>query len=461
MEQNKRTYYFLGIGGIGMSAIARYLNMQGNKVLGYDRNKTELTEQLEKEGMEINYEDIVENVPQQIDLCIYTPAIPEESIQFQTIKLKGIKTEKRSVALGHITKDKKVIAVSGSHGKTTACGMMTHILGNSIVGCSAFLGGILKSVNNNFIFNLQSPYVIVEADEYDRSFLQLNPYIGVITSIDADHLDIYKNYNSLHKAFEDFALLTNDNGQLVIKTERQELIEELKYKKPVSSYALEDIKADTYGCNIRIYKEAYYFDFNDNGETFFDLQMNYPGRHNVENAILATKICNFVFKQEGLDKKQREQILRMGLKTFSGMKRRFDYIIRSEKKIFIDDYAHHPKEIRATISSLREMYPNKHLTGIFQPHLYSRTKDLANEFAKSLELLDTVILLPIYPAREQPIEGVSSHLILYKINKSDKYYVTKQQLYPLLEVLEPEFLITMGAGDIDRELEKIKQTLNK
>ena len=190
MEQNKRTYYFLGIGGIGMSAIARYLNMQGNKVLGYDRNKTELTEQLEKEGMEINYEDIVENVPQQIDLCIYTPAIPEESIQFQTIKLKGIKTEKRSVALGHITKDKKVIAVSGSHGKTTACGMITHILGNSIVGCSAFLGGILKSVNNNFIFNLQSPYVIVEADEYDRSFLQLNPYIGVITSIDADHLDI-------------------------------------------------------------------------------------------------------------------------------------------------------------------------------------------------------------------------------------------------------------------------------
>lgn len=460
MEENKRkTYYFLGIGGIGMSAIARYLNMQGHKVLGYDRTKTNLTKELENEGIEINYEDTEEKLPQNIDMCIYTPAIPEDNRQFQTIKQRGIAIEKRSVALGHITKSKKVIAVSGSHGKTTTCGMITHILYDSEIGCSAFLGGILKSANNNFLFNANSPYVVVEADEYDRSFLQLSPFVSVITSIDADHLDIYGNYDNLYKAFEAFALLTNENGLLIVKSEKEKLIKDLKDKKNLSTYALSDIEADTYAWNIRIYKGEYFFDLNDGGETFFDFQMSYPGKHNIENVVVAIKVCNFILKQEGLNKKQREEILRKGVKTFSGMKRRLDYVIRTEQRIFIDDYAHHPKEIEATVSSLREMYPNKHLTGIFQPHLYSRTKDLAQEFAKSLQLLDAVILLPIYPAREKPIEGVTSHIILHKINKMDKYYVNKQQLYPLLEALQPEFLITMGAGDIDREIDKIKQTL--
>ncbi|MDO5759612.1 MAG: UDP-N-acetylmuramate--L-alanine ligase [Bacteroidota bacterium] len=461
MEQERKTYYFLGIGGIGMSAIARYLNMQGHRVLGYDRVATELTKKLEAEGIQINYEDREENIPAGIDLCIYTPAIPESNIQFERIKASGVLMEKRSVALGHITKNKKVIAISGSHGKTTTCGMITHILSYSTVGCSAFLGGILKSVNNNFVFNNNSPYVVVEADEYDRSFLQLSPYISVITSIDADHLDIYQNYENLHKAFEDFALLTNNRGQLIVKTERKEIIEKLREKKPLSTYALNDIEADTYAWNIRIYKGSYYFDLNDYGETFFDLQMNYPGRHNIENAVVAMKVCNFVLKQEGISKSKREEILRQALSTFSGMKRRLDYIINNDRQIFIDDYAHHPKEIEATILSLKELYPNKQLTGIFQPHLYSRTKDLAKEFAKSLELLDSVILLPIYPAREEPIKGVTSHLIMQNINKMDKYYVSKEQLYPLLEALQPELLLTMGAGDIDREIDKIKQILSK
>lgn len=460
-ERERKTYYFLGIGGIGMSAIARYLNMQGHRVFGYDRVESNLTKELEKEGIQINYEDKEEYLPENIDMCIYTPAIPEDNRQFQKIRQSGIAMEKRSVALGHITKGKKVLAVSGSHGKTTTCGMIAHILYNSEIGCSAFLGGILKSVNNNFLFNGNSPYVVVEADEYDRSFLQLSPFVSVITSIDADHLDIYGNYENLHKAFEEFALLTNDNGQLIIKADKKELIKELRDKKNLSTYALSDIEADTYAWNIRIYKGEYFFDFNDGGETFFDLQMSYPGRHNIENVVVAIKVCNFILKQERFDKAHREEILRMGVKTFSGMKRRLDYVIRSEQRIFIDDYAHHPKEIEAIISSLREMYPNKHLTGIFQPHLYSRTNDLAQEFAKSLQLLDTIILLPIYPAREKPIEGVTSHLILHNINKMDKYYVSKQQLYPLLEALQPEFLITMGAGDIDREVEKIKQTLIK
>ncbi len=461
MNTTKRTYYFLGIGGIGMSAIARYLNMQGHKVLGYDRTETELTHQLEQEGIIINYEDVAENVPENIDLCIYTPAIPEDSVQFQVMQQRNIPIEKRSVALGHITKDKKVLAVSGSHGKTTTTGMISHILSHCDVGCSAFLGGILKDIDNNFMYNSKSDYVVVEADEYDRSFLRLNPYVSVVTSIDADHLDIYHTYENLQKAFEEFALLTSDEGQLVVKSKLTNLIDKLRTQKELSTYDIENFEADTYATNLRIYKGAYYFDFSDCGETFYDVCLNFPGRHNVENAVVALKVCNFVLKQENCSKQERDSILRKGLYTFSGIKRRLDYILNTPEHIFIDDYAHHPKEIEATVLSLREMYPDKRLTGIFQPHLYSRTRDLADEFAKSLENLDTVILLPIYPAREEPIKGVSSHLIFHKINLVDKYYVTKEQLYPLLKAINPQLLVTMGAGDINQELNDIKQTLLK
>ncbi|MBR1769659.1 MAG: UDP-N-acetylmuramate--L-alanine ligase [Bacteroidales bacterium] len=456
---NKKTYYFLGIGGIGMSAVARYLHLMGNCVMGYDRVESEITKQLMKEGIQINYEDREENVPENIDLCIYTPAVPKEGLQFRAIERRGIPMKKRSEALEHITSGKKVLAVAGSHGKTTTTGMIAHILSCSEIGCSAFLGGILKSADNNFLFNGKSPYVVVEADEYDRSFLHLKPYVSVITSIDADHLDIYENYENLYQAFIDFALLTEETGQLIVKTERSEILEKIESSVSKSTYALENFDAMTYAWNIRIYKGEYYFDFVDCGETFYDMQMIYPGKHNIENAVAAMKVCNFVLKQENLSKEQRESILRVGLKTFTGMKRRLDYVVKTENRIFIDDYAHHPKEIQASILSLREMYPTKHLTGIFQPHLYTRTRDLAEDFARSLEMLDTVILLPIYPAREKPIEGVSSHLILHRINKMDKYYVTKEQLYPLLEALHPELLITMGAGDIDREVLKIKERI--
>lgn len=444
-----------------MSAIARYLNTKGDEVMGYDRTKSNLTEQLEKEGIKINYEDIKENVPSDIDLCIYTPAIPENSIQLNYIKQLGIPMEKRSVALGHITKGKKVLAVAGSHGKTTTCGMIAHILSNSPYGCSAFLGGILKSIDSNFIYNKDSEFVVAEADEYDRSFLQLSPFASVITAIDEDHMDIYHTYENLHNAFEQFAQLTDKNGLLLVRIDRERLIEDLKDKTPLQTYSLTDIESDNYIWNLRISKGSYYFDYKHKDGVWYDMQMTYPGLHNVENAVAALSVCNFALQSIGVDKQEREKILREGLKTFSGMQRRLDFRIKSSERIFIDDYAHHPQEISSTIESLRQMYPNERLTGIFQPHLYSRTRDLADEFADALTKLDEVILLPIYPAREEPIEGVDSHMILHKINKMDKYLVTKEQLFPLLEALNPKFLITFGAGDIDRLVPEIETLLNE
>lgn len=453
--------YFLGIGGIGMSAIARYLNTKGDEVMGYDRTPSPLTHLLEQEGIKINYQDVKENVPDNIDLVIYTPAIPQDSQQLQEIQRRHYPIEKRSVALGHITKDKKVLAVAGTHGKTTTSGMIAHILSNSSVGCSAFLGGILKGINNNFIYCKHSDYVVVEADEYDRSFLQLNPLASVITAIDEDHMDIYKTYSNLYAAFEQYALQTKKDGLLLVRKDNKQLIEDLKDVTPMQTYCLEDFQADNYMLNLRISKGTYYFDYFTPEGIWYDIHLTYPGRHNVENAVAAITICNFVLKQEGLNLMQRQQIIRTNLESFSGMYRRLDYHIRTKDKIFIDDYAHHPKEITTTINSLRQMYPNKHFTGVFQPHLYTRTRDLADEFARALELLDTVILLPIYPAREEPIQGVSSHLLLHKINKMDKYLVSKEQLMELLEALNPEFLITFGAGDIDRLVPEIENILRE
>ncbi|MCH3923981.1 MAG: UDP-N-acetylmuramate--L-alanine ligase [Bacteroidales bacterium] len=451
MNSNKKTYYFLGIGGIGMSAIARYLNVLGNNIYGYDRTQTELTKELEQEGMKINYEDDIDNIPQGIDLVIYTPAIPQDSKQLNYFKDNNIAMEKRSVALGNITKDKKTIAISGTHGKTTISGMISHILNNSSIGCSAFLGGISKNINSNMIYNNNSEYVVVEADEYDRSFLQLNPYISVVTAIDPDHLDIYHTYDNLHKAFEEFVSKTNINGYTFIK--RNVKIDEKYINCQPEFYSFDDIEANYYAWNIRISNGSYYFDFITPQKVYYDIKMIYPGIHNIENAVVAMTVA--------LKIGVKENEIRKGIETFSGMKRRLDFHIRTKDRIFVDDYAHHPQEISTTIESLRQMYPERHLTGIFQPHLYTRTRDLADDFGKALEKLDTIILLPIYPAREEPIPGIRSELILHKINKMDKYCVTKEQLFPLLEALNPDFLITFGAGDIDKLVEPIENLLNE
>lgn len=445
---NLKTYYFIGIGGIGMSAIARYLNNNGHKVYGYDRTQTQLSIQLEQEGMEISYEDDPTCLPSNIDLVIYTPAIPKDNRILQEVIDRGLKLEKRAIALSEIIKDKKVIAISGTHGKTTTSGLLAHLLHNSKIGCSAFLGGIANNYSINMLCNEKSEYVVVEADEYDRSFLQLTPYVAAITSISPDHLDIYQNKDNLKQAFTQFANQTNKNGRIFLK---KDLSVETHSDITTNTYSLTDIESDYYAWNLRVSNGSYYFDYHTPEKVYYDMQMTYPGIHNIENAILALSIA--------LTLGVNEYELRAALKSFKGMKRRFDLKLKTQDIIYYDDYAHHPEEIEATITSLRHLYPNKRICGIFQPHLYSRTKDFADEFAKSLEKLDDIVLLPIYPAREEPIPGVTSKTILHKINKMDKYHVTKEQLFPLLSALQPQLLVTLGAGDIDKLIEPIIELL--
>lgn len=445
-----KTYYFIGIGGIGMSAIARYLKQAGNNILGYDRTSTALTEELAAEGMDIVYQDDPSHIASRhIDMVIYTPAIGEDNRILQYAKENSLTLKKRSEVLGMITSKKKAIAVAGTHGKTTTSGLIAHILTKSNIRCSAFLGGISNNYHTNCLINPDSDYVVVEADEYDRSFLQLSPHMSVITSVEADHLDIYGTLSEVEKAFACFADKTDKDGMLFVK---DSLCERIDFERKSLSYSLLE-QTDYHVANIRVSKGKYYFDFYTPEKVYYDMQMTYPGRHNIENAVVALAVaCSL-----GVG----EYEMRAALSSFSGMKRRFDLRLKTDSTIYYDDYAHHPQEIDATIASLRELYPDKRLCGVFQPHLYSRTKDFADEFAKSLEQLDDVILLPIYPAREEPIAGVSSKMILHKINKMDKYCVDKSQLFPLLEALNPELLVTMGAGDIDKLVEPITDLLKE
>lgn len=447
---NSKTYYFVGIGGIGMSAIARYLKNNRHNIYGYDRTRTQLTAELEKEGMNITYEDDINHLPEVIDLVIYTPAIPAENKILKEIIKRGIQLNKRAFALAEIVKEKKVIAIAGTHGKTTTSGLLAHLLYNSKIGCSAFLGGIANNYSTNMLCDTKSEYVVVEADEYDRSFLNLNPFVSAITSISPDHLDIYQNKENLEQAFAQFVNQTDKNGHVFLKKEVNiEIDEQIK----TNTYSLTDIESDYYAWNVRVSNGSYYFDYHTPGKVYYDMQMTYPGIHNIENAVLALSIA--------LSLGVNEYELRAALKSFKGMKRRFDLKCKTDETIYYDDYAHHPEEIEATITSLKHLYPNKRICGIFQPHLYSRTKDFADQFAEALENLDDIILLPIYPAREEAIPGITSKTILHKINKMDKYHVTKEQLFPLLSALQPELLVTLGAGDIDQLVEPIIQLLKE
>ena len=447
---SSKTYYFVGIGGIGMSAIARYLKNNGHNIYGYDRTRTQLTAELEKEGMNVTYEDDINHLPEVIDLAIYTPAIPAENKILKEIIKRGIQLNKRAFALAEIVKEKKVIAIAGTHGKTTTSGLLAHLLYNSKIGCSAFLGGIANNYSTNMLCDTKSEYVVVEADEYDRSFLNLNPFVSAITSISPDHLDIYQNKENLEQAFAQFANQTDKNGHVFLKKEVNiEIDEQIK----TNTYSLTDIESDYYAWNVRVSNGSYYFDYHTPEKVYYDMQMTYPGIHNIENAVLALSIA--------LNLGVNEYELRAALKSFKGMKRRFDLKCKTDETIYYDDYAHHPEEIEATITSLKHLYPNKRICGIFQPHLYSRTKDFADQFAEALENLDDIILLPIYPAREDAIPGITSKTILHKINKMDKYHVTKEQLFPLLSALQPELLVTLGAGDIDQLVEPIIQLLKE
>lgn len=452
-----------------MSALARYFKQRGDVVNGYDLTESELTRQLVAEGIGVHYDDNPNLIPQGIDMVIYTPAVPKENNEFQHLAQSGIPMLKRSQMLGEITKGKKCIAVAGTHGKTTTSSMIAYLLSKSNLGCSAFLGGISKNFNSNIHVDNKSEYVVVEADEYDRSFLQLHPYCAVITATDPDHLDIYGTHENLIDAFYQFANQTVENGKLIVKNgllgtgehhhedgcchheEHEHHYEEKELKIKPFTYTARGIDADYYAINVRNYNGDIFFDLRTPQGVFYDMQLTNSCLYNVENAVAASAVA--------LSCGLNEQQLRFGLKTFSGVRRRFDYRVKTKDIVFIDDYAHHPKEISATLESIRYLFPDKRVVGIFQPHLYSRTADFAAEFAEALSTLDEIILLPIYPAREKPIPGVSSHTILHKIDKMSKYLCSKEQLMELVPALYPDVLVTLGAGDIDRLVPQLEELL--
>jgi len=451
-----KNIFLIGVGGIGMSALARYfVNLERN-VAGYDKTSTDLTKKLEGESVKIHYDDKIDIVPETFKnierkediLIIYTPAIPNDNLILSYFKNNNFNILKRSEVLGEIVSSFKGIAVAGTHGKTSVSAMLAHILSGSELGCSAFLGGISKNINSNFITSSKSEYVVAEADEFDRSFLRLYPYFGVITSIDADHLDIYENLEELQNSFSEFVKNIKNNGTLFIKKDISIEIDNKNIN--VLRYSLNN-GGDYYALNIRNKNGFYTYDVKiPNNNTIFNVELGVTGLFNIENSIAAIAVAN----QLGVS----DMHIKEALKDFNGIKRRFEYKINDEI-IYIDDYAHHPEEIKACIDATKKLYTNKKITGIFQPHLYSRTKDFAGEFAKSLEILDEIIILDIYPARELPIEGVSSEIIFNKIKTKHKYMSTLHEIVEFVKNSEIEVLLTMGAGNIDTKVEEIKSVL--
>lgn len=443
--------FFLGIGGIGMSALARYFLSLGKTVCGYDKTPSEITDSLTSEGAEIIFDDSVSRLA-NIDnetLIVFTPAIPKTSELFNYFIDHKFEMKKRAEVLGTIANEMTCIAVSGTHGKTTVTTMISHFLTHSGIGCYAFLGGISKNYNTNFLKSY-SNLVVVEADEYDKSFHKLFPKYSVVTSVDADHLDIYDDFKNVKDSFNKFISNNSSDGCIVVKKGVDLAIpENVKHY----TYSLKT-KADYYAENIRINNEGFYeFDLNTPISKITNIKLGLPGLINVENAIAAIAIV----KQIGIDDVQ----IKNALSEFDGVKRRFDFQIRSSQIAYIDDYAHHPEELKAAISSINEMFPTKKITGIFQPHLYSRTRDFVEGFAESLSLLDELILLDIYPARELPIEGISSEIIFNKVTIKNKFLCSKNDLLHELENKEIQILVTFGAGDIDRMVSPIKDYLIK
>ncbi len=439
---NIKSVYSLGIGGIGMSALARYFKANGARVAGYDRTPSPLTQKLEREGMQIHYDDRPDLIPQNTDLVIVTPAIPQSLQELQHVKAAQTPLLKRAEVLGLISRKNKTIAVAGTHGKTSVTALITHLLHQSGIKVTAFVGGILKNYQSNCIIAEKPEYIIIEADEYDRSFLQLTPDIAVITSIDADHLDIYGDKNSLQQAFQAFLEGMKYGGQAFAESKAAS-----KLQSPTISYGLET-DAQIQITNSHISGGFQQFAYQNQNTRINDLQIHLPGEYNLKNAAAAITIA--------LNCGAGETDIKNALATFEGVERRFDIVYRDNRYVYIDDYAHHPEEIKAFISAVKTLFPEQPITGAFQPHLYSRTSDFADEFAKSLALLDNVILLPIYPAREEPIPGVSSRLIWEKMNHSGKYLVEKKELLETIKTLQPEIFVTMGAGDIDRFVEPVK-----
>ncbi len=441
-----------------MSSLARYFNLQGKVVAGYDLTRTALTDKLIEEGIDISFIDDELVIPasfmnkdsRETILVVYTPAIPENNKIFQFFSNNGYTLVKRSKLLGELVNDSKGIAVAGTHGKTSVCTLTAHLLRQTPAGCNAFMGGIAKNYNSNILVSASSDLFVVEADEYDRSFLQLYPQIAVITSMDPDHLDIYGNYNELAKGFHAFASQVKPGGLIICK-EGLEIKNGINKDVRFLSYGLDE-NAGYYATKIRITADGLpVFDLVTPEKRYNELKLGVPGRFNIENAVAAIAAA--------LNCGATEENIRAGLESFIGIYRRFDIRINSSKGVLIDDYAHHPAELRACISAVREIFPERKITGVFQPHLYTRTRDFAGEFAESLDALDDLVLLDIYPAREVPVPGVTSELIFNKVKLESKMMCHKDELPDIIAGLKTDVVLTLGAGNIDALVEPVKNIL--
>lgn len=457
--------YFIGIGGIGMSNLARYFHAKGVSVSGYDKTPTELTRELERSGIAIHYNEDIDLIPRDARLVVYTPAVPQDHAELVYYKNNDYPVVKRSDVLGAITRGSFNICIAGTHGKTTITTMVGHILKHSGFGCNAFLGGISVNYGTNF-WSSKNNVCVVEADEYDRSFLKLTPDVAVITSMDADHLDIYGDEESLQRTFVEFANQVKEGGLLVSKFGLSKL-KAVAVKNKID-YSLQNESADVYATNIQIQHGGYKYDVQWPGGGLTGVELRIGGMHNVENSVAAIAVANHL-EIDG-------DLIKEAIKAFKGVRRRFEYIIAPlphqegayHYPVFIDDYAHHPEELKALLKSARSLFPQRKITVIFQPHLYSRTRDFADGFASSLSLADQVVLLPIYPARELPIEGVNSEMILSKVNTENKSIVNKEDLADWMtnyvQTLDKEFgevIITAGAGDIDTLVQPLKRIIEK
>jgi UDP-N-acetylmuramate--alanine ligase len=447
--RNIQRVYLIGIGGIGMSGLARYFSHLGCMVCGYDKTETPLTDALKQEGMDVIFTDDAALIPAEFGepnegtLIIFTPAIPKDSAILNHFKAAGFELFKRSQVLGIISQSLFTVAVAGTHGKTTTSSLIAHVLTEAGIDCSAFLGGIATNYNSNVLYG-NSNIVVVEADEYDRSFLTLQPDIAVITSMDADHLDIYGSHEQLTESFQLFASQIKAGGKLIAK-------QGLPLAHTFTSYTIKTEAADAIAHNIRVQEGSFYFDFENGDVTINDIEMGIPGMHNIENAVAAIQVALYMNVEA--------DAIKAALASFQGVKRRFEYVVRNERNVYIDDYAHHPEELKACIASVKKLYPNHKLTTIFQPHLYSRTRDFADGFAEALDMTDELLMLDIYPARELPIEGVDADTILSRMKLQDKRLLSKQEVIKYVQAQQPELLLTVGAGDIDQIVNPLKQAL--
>lgn len=444
--------YFLGIGGIGMSALARYFKACGYEVAGYDRTCSPLTQELENEGIAIHYVDDPSLMPDDIEFVIITLAIPANLLELKVLRERKVKMMTRAEMLGVLSRQRRTLAIAGTHGKTTTTALVSHIMLTADTKISAFIGGIARNINSNVVIGgTGDKFLVVEADEFGRSFLQLSPFASIVTSIDADHLDVYGDYQHLVDGFNEFVEKNSDDGiviyheNLPVSTTKRHL-----------TYGLEN--ADVMACNVQIVNGLTEFEVAVSGDDVFKLEgvrfvMQLYGDHNVQNALAAILMCAF----SGVD----TATIKEALLTFKGVQRRFDIRVRDGKNIYVDDYAHHPEEIKAALTTARKVFPDKELTVVFQPHLFTRTRDFMDGFAESLSIADRVILLDIYPARELPIDGVTSAALLAKITSPKKMLSSKENLVSVVKDIDPELIMTMGAGDVDRFVPVFEELFTK